>query len=195
MVKIKVVCKNPLDCFIEPIDIMEYYGGGSTVLDEPPHDYGIKDPDKRPTPVQSKNVSKTEIMVLEEDITHMTSNYGRGYTQTLTDTVLDQYKEHFIAKALKCILQQHCEEFIVIPDYSPYDGRLHFHGILRFKHLKDMSRLRRKLKIFGWSKIDQEPKEGLAEYTTKLFRKNKYTPANTPIEPLDRKMVIIKKKD
>lgn len=176
--------EDPLDAFIEPVDVTKYFSDklAVPVLDEPPN----------LRPKNAKFADSDTILNLKSAMSDVMAHYGRGFTQTLCDRNLEVYTERFIARALNTVLMQTCKQYVVIPDYSPNDGRLHFHGALRFEHVKDIAKLRRKLKPFGWTNIKMDPKEGLPDYCMKLYEKNKYTPPNVPIEPLVNKMILVK---
>ena len=217
-VKCKKPCDDPLDCFIEPIDIMEYFEADLCLLDQRSAKSGdgaaaaspcrirdgvtdlsvneVRDYRKKGIEEHIKNNNKMvtydEIQSYQAYAKELLNDYGRGFTQTLTDYNLDTYKESFIVKALRCALTPLCDKILVVPDYSPKDGRLHFHGVITFKSVKDVSKLKRKLKPFGWTCIDTDPKENTPAYIFKIYERNKYTPANFKIEEL-RKKYIIKK--
>jgi len=160
----------------EKLDIMDYFRetleeAAVSILDRPPpperHTMEQKDID------DSKAYGKT---LLEQ--------CGRGYTQTIQERFLEVYKEGWIIKALNYELNKCCDHYLVVPEYSPTEGRLHFHGIVTFKALKDQARLKRKLKIYGWNKFDLEPTTNTPNYMYKMYEINPKTPRNTKIEPL-----------
>lgn len=186
---------DPLDAFVETIDIRKYFDESYETKSLSDKSYGLaafRLLDEKPP--EEVTVAKVYMEELKQYVNEMINDYGRGYTQTLTDVVVNTYTEGFIIKALRKMVNACCHKALIIPDYSPKDGRLHFHGVITFKRIKDMAKLKKMSKSFGWSSIDLEPKAGTAEYMFKIYEKNKYTPPNTKIESLPLKnMIIIKK--
>lgn len=185
-------CKDPLDDYVDENDHLDVL----TALNIEPT-YGLP---KRPSPLLDekagqegkKKATPEDIQDVKKYASALLEDYGKGYTQTITDQNNETYTERFIIKAVRKLLNDNCDKYIVIPDYSPTDGRLHFHGVLTFKRIKDLAKLRRQAKPFGWLKIDQEPTAKTPEYIVKIYERNSKTPPNTRIEELPLRNILRK---
>lgn len=83
-------------------------------------------------------------------------------TVTFTDQCLLKYREEYLEKELNKILLgvRALSQFILVRDYSS-SGRMHYHGIIDITNIKSITNLRRRLKVFGITKvklIDDNPK-------------------------------------
>lgn len=166
-----------LDAYIEPTDVMKYYNDAALrLLDGEPRKIG--------------DATVTNFAQLREQIQTIIDDYGRVITQTLTDANLERYTEKFIIKALRKVFIKYARNYIILPDYSTTDGRLHFHGVFNLKTIKDLAKLKKALKQFGFLKLDEFPREGTPEYITKIYEKNKFTPVNLNIEKLYKKNIL-----
>lgn len=111
---------------------------------------------------------------------------AHALTVTFTDTYLFKYKERYLLSEVGKVMKgtRGVIGYILCNDISK-SGRFHLHGVVKFKDIKVITNLRRKLSTFGISKvkvIDNSPK--WVDYMTQQFTPEGKQGIKIPIEGL-----------
>lgn len=112
------------------------------------------------------------------------SGYYREVLITINDYILNRYTEKYIASTLQGIMNEYSNiKYIAVPDYSPVDGRLHYHMLCtNFKEYRQIAKMKQSLSQFGHIFIKQKDIDSV-DYLFKIYESNSKTPNKTQIQP------------
>lgn len=133
------------------------------------------------------NVDITKAKKIAQSIN---DDYGRQILITIADITQDEIT---IRKEIKDILYSHVRNMLIVPDYSPVDGRLHYHGVLNVQSPREFGKALAKLRKYignTWVKIPKRTKN--MDYLFKIYERNTKTPPNTILEAITLKQIIMK---
>lgn len=172
---------------IEPIE-----GAAVETLAKPPPDERKVEPYVEPkmdVTVMVRPKTNVDIAKAKQIAGQIYSDYGRKLLITVADITRDEMD---IRHDIKTFLYNGVRQMMIVPDFSPVDGRLHYHGVVNITSLRDFNRSLIQLRKYvgnTWVKMGEKKN---MDYLFKIYEKNSKTPPGTVIETITLKQLIVK---
>ena len=114
---------------------------------------------------------------LRERATAILSDYGREIMITLKPHIYNTCTDTMVTHMINFLVRKYTKSAVILADYSPVDGRLHYHGVCNFESFKDISTLNKALsRCVGKTTLKlPRMKEINVDYIFKVYEDNKYT--------------------
>lgn len=114
---------------------------------------------------------------LKEKAKAILSDYGREIMITLKPHIYNTCTSTMVTHMINMLVRKYTKSAVILADYSPVDGRLHYHGVCNFENFNDISSLNKSLaRMVGKTTLKMPRMKVInVDYIFKVYEGNKYT--------------------